>query len=551
MLKITDLTVSFSNVKALNNVSFSLKKGEVLGVVGESGSGKSLCSLAIMNLLPRTSKVEKGSVRFNETNLLTNREQQIRGKKIGMVFQEPMTSLNPVFTCGEQLVETILKNKEVSKKAAKKHCLLLFEKVKLPDPATVYNKYPHELSGGQKQRVMIAIAVSCEPQLLIADEPTTALDVTVQKEVLNLLMELQKETGMAMIFITHDLGLISNIAKRVMVMKKGSVVEEGSIESIFKNPQNSYTKALLACRPPLNKRYRKLPTIEDYLSSEKPQEELISDEKRKKLHDELYSQPPIMEVDNLVVSYVSERNWLGNIKRKHVAVDSVNFTLHKGESLGLIGESGCGKTTIGRALVNLLKSEKGTISYKGKNFYDQNEKEQQDYKKDVQIIFQDPFASLNPRKTIGRAIQEPMEVYKIGQDDSERKKRVFQMLTKVGLNSNDYYKYPHEFSGGQRQRISIARTLAVEPKIIICDESVSALDVSIQAQVLNLLNELKISFGLTYLFISHDLSVVKHFCDRMLVMNKKGKIEEEGEADFIYANPKTHYTKSLIEAIPK
>ena len=550
MLKIADLTVSFSNVKALNNVSFSLKKGEVLGVVGESGSGKSLCSLAIMNLLPKASKVQKGSVDFNEINLFTNTEQ-IRGKKIGMVFQEPMTSLNPVFTCGEQLVETILKNKEVSKKEAKEHCLLLFEKVKLPEPLTIYNKYPHELSGGQKQRVMIAIAISCEPQLLIADEPTTALDVTVQKEVLSLLMELQKETGMAMIFITHDLGLISNIATRVLVMKKGNIVEEGFVEDVFKKPQHAYTKALLACRPPLNKRYQRLPTIDDYLLSEEPKKELISNKKRKRLHDELYNQEPIMKVENLKVSYIVAKNWLGKIKDKHVAVNDVSFYLHKGESLGLIGESGCGKTTIGRALVNLIKSEQGTIQYKGKSFFDQNTEEQLDYKKDVQIIFQDPFASLNPRKTIGKAIQEPMEVYKIGKNDNERKESVLQLLIKVGLNPNDYYKYPHEFSGGQRQRISIARTLAVEPKIIICDESVSALDVSIQAQVLNLLNELKRSFGLTYLFISHDLSVVKHFCDRMLVMNKEGKIEEEGETDFIYANPKSLYTKSLIAAIPK
>ena len=502
-----------------------------------------------MNLLPSASTVEKGSIDFNEINLFDNPEG-VRGKKIGMIFQEPMTSLNPVFTCGQQLIETIIKNEAVSKKEAKERCLLLFEKVKLPDPSILYDKYPHELSGGQKQRVMIAIAVSCEPELLIADEPTTALDVTVQKEVLSLLMELQKETGMAMIFITHDLGLVSNIATRVLVMKKGCVVEEGSVESVFKDPQHAYTKALLACRPPLNKRHKRLPTIQDYLSSKKPQEELISNESRKSLHDEIYGQQALLKVEDLKVSYVGTRNWLGKVKDKHVAVNGVTFSLHKGESLGLIGESGCGKTTIGRALVNLIKGENGTIHYKGKDFFNQNKEEQLEYKKDVQIIFQDPFASLNPRKTVGKAIQEPMEVYKIGKDEDERKESTFELLKKVGLNINDYYKYPHEFSGGQRQRISIARTLAVQPKIIICDESVSALDVSIQAQVLNLLNELKESFSLTYLFISHDLSVVKHFCDRILVMNKEGKIEEEGEADFIYNNPKTLYTKSLIEAIP-
>ncbi|MFT6715591.1 MAG: peptide/nickel transport system ATP-binding protein [Saprospiraceae bacterium] len=550
MLKIINLNISFASKKAVSNVSFELKKGEVLGVVGESGSGKSLCSLAIMNLLPGAGSVDSGEIEFDGVDLL-NTQVGIRGKKIGMIFQEPMTSLNPVFTCGEQLVETMIKNDGLSKKKAIQRSLILLEKVKLPEPLLTFDKYPHELSGGQKQRVMIAIAISCQPQLLIADEPTTALDVTVQKEVLDLLVDLKKDTGMAMLFITHDLALVSNIATRVLVMKNGQVVERGKVKDIFEDPQHPYTKALLACRPPLNKRHTKLPTIETYLLTDNPKEDLISNKSRTKHHKELYSKQAILEVENLKVSYEGVRSWLGKVKEKHIAVNGVSFSLFRGESLGLIGESGCGKTTIGRSLVGLLKNEEGTISYLGKRFLEQSKEELAVYKKDIQIIFQDPFASLNPRKTIGGAIQEPMEVYKIGKDTRERQEKVFDLLHKVGLSKNDYNKYPHEFSGGQRQRISIARTLAVEPKIIICDESVSALDVSIQAQVLNLLNDLKKIFGLTYLFISHDLSVVKHFCDRMLVMNKDGKIEEEGEADHVYTNSKSTYTKSLIEAIPK
>ena len=549
MIDINDLSVSFGERFALKKISFSVQHNEVVGVVGESGSGKSLCSLAIMNLLPDAATVRSGTINFEEQDLLLT-HNQIRGKRIGMVFQEPMTSLNPVFTCGEQIVETIITNDGVTKKAAVKRALELLAKVRLPEPDVVYYKYPHELSGGQKQRIMIAIAISCKPDLLIADEPTTALDVTIQKEVLDLLKDIQEETGMSMLFITHDLGLVSNVASRVLVMKDGEIVEQGAVKKVFNEPSHAYTKALMSCRPPLDKRYKHLPTINDFLGGLDFQKETISPVARSKRQSDIYKEQPVLEVENLKVAYVAKKNWFGKVTKKHQAVDGVDFKLYKGESLGLIGESGCGKTTIGRALVRLIESEEGNILYEGQQVGKLKGDELLAYRKQVQIIFQDPFASLNPRKTIGTAIQEPLEVHQIG-DKGERKLKVQDLLNKVGLKSEDYYKYPHEFSGGQRQRISIARTLSMQPKIIICDESVSALDVSIQAQVLNLLNDLKRSFGLTYLFISHDLSVVKHFCDRMLVMNKKGKIEEEGESDELYNKPKSAYTKSLIEAIPK
>ncbi|MFT6745844.1 MAG: peptide/nickel transport system ATP-binding protein [Glaciecola sp.] len=550
MINVNELSISFGEEYALKNINFSVQKNEIVGVVGESGSGKSLCSLAIMSLLPDAAIVRGGTIDFEGQDLLLT-HKGVKGKKISMVFQEPMTSLNPVFTCGEQITETITTNEGVTKKVAVARTLELLEKVKLPEPSKTYFKYPHELSGGQKQRIMIAIAISCKPQLLIADEPTTALDVTIQKEVLDLLKDIQTETGMSMLFITHDLSLVSNLATRVLVMKNGEIVEQGKVEKVFNNPSHAYTKALMACRPPLNKRYLNLPTISDFLGGNDFQKETIEPATRRERHKEIYKQEPVFEVENLKVSYVAQKNWFGKVTKKHQAVDGVSFQLFEGESLGLIGESGCGKTTIGRALVRLLEKEDGKISYRGQQLSKLNTDELLAYRKQVQIIFQDPFASLNPRKTVGKAIQEPLEVHQIGKNSEDKKKIVLDLLNKVGLEQEDYYKYPHEFSGGQRQRISIARTLAVQPKIIICDESVSALDVSIQAQVLNLLNDLKRSFGLTYLFISHDLSVVKHFCDRMLVMNKSGKIEEEGESDQLYSNPQSTYTQSLIEAIPK
>ena len=550
MLEIKNLTVSFGENEALKEVSFMVKENETIGVVGESGSGKSLCSLAIMNLLPSAAKVVGGSIFFQGVNSMTT-YKGIRGRKIGMIFQEPMTSLNPVFTCGAQILETILSNENVTEKEAKKRTYELLEMVKLPDPKKIFHQYPHELSGGQKQRIMIAAAISCNPALLIADEPTTALDVTVQKEILSLLKDLQTRIGMSVLFITHDLPLVANIATRVLVMKDGKIVERGSVSKVFNEPSHPYTKALLSCKPLLNKRYKKLPTINDFGIDNKFYLEEESPVKRKQRQENIYKNKPILITKDLRVSFPIKKNWLGKVTKEHVAVNNINFQLYQGESLGLIGESGCGKTTIGRTIVNLIKPAQGRVLYQNQNIADFTKEAMFSFRKDVQIIFQDPFASLNPRKRVGEAIQEPIEVYEKERSSNEKKEQVFDLLAKVGLETNDYFKYPHEFSGGQRQRISIARTLAMKPKIIICDESVSALDVSVQAQILNLLNELKEAYHLTFLFISHDLSVVKHFCDRMIVMSKKGVIEEEGETDDLYSNPKSHYTKTLINSIPK
>ena len=550
MLEIKNLTVSFGENEALKEVSFMVKENETIGVVGESGSGKSLCSLAIMNLLPSAAKVVGGSIFFQGVNSMTT-YKGIRGRKIGMIFQEPMTSLNPVFTCGAQILETILSNENVTEKEAKKRTYELLEMVKLPNPKKIFHQYPHELSGGQKQRIMIAAAISCNPALLIADEPTTALDVTVQKEILSLLKDLQTRIGMSVLFITHDLPLVANIATRVLVMKDGKIVERGSVSKVFNEPSHPYTKALLSCKPLLNKRYKKLPTINDFGIDNKFYLEEESPVKRKQRQENIYKNKPILITKDLRVSFPIKKNWLGKVTKEHVAVNNINFQLYQGESLGLIGESGCGKTTIGRTIVNLIKPAQGRVLYQNQNIADFTKEAMFSFRKDVQIIFQDPFASLNPRKRVGEAIQEPIEVYEKERSSNEKKEQVFDLLAKVGLETNDYFKYPHEFSGGQRQRISIARTLAMKPKIIICDESVSALDVSVQAQILNLLNELKEAYHLTFLFISHDLSVVKHFCDRMIVMSKKGVIEEEGETDDLYSNPKSHYTKTLINSIPK
>ena len=568
----TDFHTEGTIVKAVNDVSFVLNKGETIGIVGESGSGKSVTSLSAMRLIPSPPGViSGGEIVFHKNNtavdLLRLSEDEMRsyrGNDIAMIFQEPMTSLNPVFTCGDQVMEAITLHQNLSMDEAKKLTIKLFEKVQLPDPQRIFSTYPHQISGGQKQRVMIAMAMSCEPSVLIADEPTTALDVTVQKTILELMQKLQKEQNMGIMFITHDLGVIAELADKVVVMYKGKIVEQGNVWDIFTNPKHPYTKGLLACRPPLDKRYKFLPTVSDFMQTDNDgkivdnnisvsdftKDLVVSSEDRKLKHDKIYSQEPILKITDLKTYFPIRNGFFGGITNYVKAVDNISFDVYKGETLGLVGESGCGKTTCGRTILRLEEPTSGKIIYKGKDVSTMNNEELRLFRKEVQIIFQDPYSSLNPRMTIGNAIMEPMQVHNILKDDNERKKRVEELLSKVSLDPTHFYRYPHEFSGGQRQRIGIARALAVNPKFIICDESVSALDVSVQAQVLNLLNNLKNEFSLTYIFISHDLSVVKYMSDRMVVM-QEGKIEEMGDSDKIYTNPETSYTKKLIDAIPE
>ena len=570
---VTEFHTEGTIVKAVNGVSFTLNKGETIGIVGESGSGKSVTSLSAMRLIPSPpGKISGGEIIFHEkdgtaTDLLAISEEEIRkfrGNDIAMIFQEPMTSLNPVFTCGDQVMEAIILHQKLNKKDAKALTIKLFEEVQLPTPERIFSTYPHQISGGQKQRVMIAMAMSCQPSVLIADEPTTALDVTVQKTILQLMQNLQKEHDMGIMFITHDLGVIAELADKVVVMYKGNIVEQGSVWDIFTNPKHPYTKGLLACRPPLDKRYTFLPTVSDFMKidengeiidngisvSEFTKDLAIPESERVAKHKKLYSQEPLMQIKNLKTYFPIRNGFFGGISDHVKAVDDVTFDVYPGETLGLVGESGCGKTTIGRTIIRLEEPTEGEMIYKGKDIAKMNTEELRIFRKDVQIIFQDPYSSLNPRMTIGNAIMEPMQVHGILENDEQRKKKVEELLTRVSLDPTHFYRYPHEFSGGQRQRIGIARALAVNPKFIICDESVSALDVSVQAQVLNLLNELKEEFGLTYIFISHDLSVVKYMSDSMVVM-QAGKIEEMGDADQIYNKPATKYTQKLIDAIPE
>lgn len=555
LLSVKELTVSFGNkkklIEVLHSISFNVFENEIVGIVGESGSGKSVTSLSIMGLLPKKQANLSGNLLFEEKELLKITEKEfrgIRGKEIAMIFQEPMSALNPSLKCGFQVSEILRLHLRMNASEAKKETLSLFEKVKLPRPAEIYNSYPHQISGGQMQRVMIAMAIACKPKLLIADEPTTALDVTVQKEILSLLRSIQQEKKMAMIFISHDLSLVSEIADRVVVMYKGDIVENATTEEIFKNPKAEYTKALLASRPSLNVRLAKLPTIASIADkSFKPRE--VKPAERAKRHKNIYTKKPILEISNLEKYYFSNVGLFGN-KEIVKAVDDISFTVFEGETLGLVGESGCGKSTLGRTILQLEKATGGSIKYREKELTKLSTSEIRSLRKEIQIIFQDPYSSLNPRLMIGQALIEPMEVHGLCKSTKERKERVLSLLERVGLNASYFYRYPHELSGGQRQRVGIARTIVVEPKLVICDESVSALDISVQAQVLNLLNELKNDFGFTYIFISHDLAVVKYMSDQLLVMNK-GKIEELGDADEIYENPQTNYSKKLIEAIPK
>ncbi|NQV14277.1 ABC transporter ATP-binding protein [bacterium] len=577
LTEIQELETVFSTdeglVKAVDKVTFSLEKGRTVGVVGESGSGKSVTSLSLMRLIPNPpGRIVGGRLMYHSrtkglvdlTQVPENEMREFRGNEIAMIFQEPMTSLNPVFTCGNQVMEALILHQKMSKAEARSRTLELFNEVELPRPEMIIDSYPHQLSGGQKQRVMIAMAMSCNPRILIADEPTTALDVTVQATILDLMRKLRDTHDMGIIFITHDLGVIAEIADHVVVMYQGKIVEQGSVWEIFSNPQHPYTKGLLACRPPLDHRLKLLPIISDFMEEneagemielKKSVDEAIHDliitpAETKKRHEILYSQTPILSIDNLKTYFPIREGLFSKVVDHVKAVDDVSFEVYPGETLGLVGESGCGKTTLGRTIIRLIEPSAGKITFHGKDITNIAGDELRDIRRRIQIIFQDPYSSLNPRITIGSAILEPMQVHNLHGDDEKRRKKVHEILEKVNLDSGHYNRYPHEFSGGQRQRICIARALAVQPEFIICDESVSALDVSVQAQVLNLLNQLRDEFGLTYIFISHDLSVVKFMSDRMVVMND-GKIEEMGDADKVYQDPQTDYTKRLIAAIPR
>ena len=562
LLAIQNLSVEFrseaGSTTALRDVSFTVNRNEVLALVGESGSGKSVTSLSILQLLAvPPAQYSHGAILFSpdgqtQTDLLRlspTALQDIRGHQIAMIFQEPMTSLNPVLTCGDQVMEALLRHKKLDREKARQQTLDWFEKVKLPNPAAIFKRYPHQLSGGQKQRVMIAMAMCCEPALLICDEPTTALDVTVQKTILQLIRELREQTGMGVIFITHDLGVVAEIADRALVMYRGTVVEENSITELFLHPQHRYTKALLACRPVNHPRGSRLPVVSDFMGETGDSFPPVH---KKQAEDPIPSKDPavLIAVDNLSVWFPAKRTLFGKPTEFIKAVNEVSFEVFSGETLGLVGESGCGKTTLGRSLLRLIEPTSGTIRYQDRDLTQASKEELLPLRKEIQIVFQDPYSSLNPRMTIGSAIAEPMKVHGIIHSTAERKDKVAELLTKVNLDPAHFNRYPHEFSGGQRQRIVIARALALHPSFIVCDESVSALDVSVQAQVLNLLNDLKKEFGFTVVFISHDLSVVRYISDRILVMNK-GRIEESGPADEVYFHPQSPYTRQLLSSIPK
>ena len=557
LLVIQDLSVAFRTegevVQATRNISLTVHRGEILALVGESGSGKSVTSLSILQLLPSPpAEYTSGSIQFQEgTNsidllrLSHNELRQIRGNRIAMIFQEPMTSLNPVMKCGPQVAEAILQHKKVSAAEARQQAIGWFRKVQLPDPEGLYHRYPHQLSGGQKQRVMIAMAMCCEPALLICDEPTTALDVTVQKAVLELIKDLQREQNMGVIFITHDLGVVAEIADRVAIMYKGEIVEQGDTRTIFQNARHPYTKALIACRPALHPKGERLPVVADFLQGpkESPSEQSITEPVP-------VTQNQLVEVRDLTVMFPTKTSLFGKTLTFTSAVDRVSFDINQGETLGLVGESGCGKTTLGRTLLRLVEPSSGQIRINGTDITTLSSQELKRFRKEVQLVFQDPYSSLNPRLTIGDALEEPMQVTGLLASRQERKKRVADLLDKVSLPSGAAHRYPHEFSGGQRQRIVIARALSLSPNFLVCDESVSALDVSVQAQVLNLLNDLKRELGLTLLFISHDLSVVRYMSNRIMVMHR-GKIVESGESEQVYNHPQSEYTQRLLAAIPR
>ena len=564
ILEIKNLKIDFRRDdewhEVVHGIDFDVYAGRTLGLVGESGSGKSVSSLSVMHLLnPKVSRIKADAMLLEGLDIKDFNEKQmaeVRGKRIAMIFQEPMTSLNPVYRCGYQVAEMIRQHEKVTRKAARDRVISLFRQVMLPRPEAIYDSYPHELSGGQKQRVMIAMAIACNPQILIADEPTTALDVTVQKEILKLLRKLQQETGMGMVFITHDLGVVAEIADDVAVMHNGEILEKGTVKEVLEHPQHPYTKGLLACRPPMKVRLKKLPIVKEFLDGQWEggkeqilQELQITPEERQQRLQQLYAQQPLLKVEHLQTWYPLKKGIFGRVYDHVKAVDDVNLEVYEGETLGLVGESGCGKTTLGRSILRLLEPTGGKVFFDGLEVTSLTPKALRDFRKQAQIVFQDPYSSLNPRIRIGEAIAEPLKVHGIETDRKKCRQIVGDLLEQVGLEAAHYDRYPHEFSGGQRQRICIARALAVNPRLVICDESVSALDVSVQAQVLNLLNRLKEERHLTYIFISHDLSVVRFMSDRVLVMYN-GKPVEYNDADDLFDHPQNDYTKKLISALP-
>ena len=571
ILEVKNLSVSFDGRTVVDNVSYALRRGRTLGIVGESGSGKSVSSLAIMGLLPKNATVsgrielrtengelrtESGERKSESVDLLLLDERQmqgLRGRRIAMIFQEPMTSLNPVQKCGAQVVEMLRLHEDVDYDEARRRTIELFKEVLLPRPEKIFDSYPFEISGGQKQRVMIAMALICKPDVIIADEPTTALDVTVQKTILELLRDLQRSRNIAVVFITHDLGVIAQIADDIAVMYHGQIVEQGDANDILHHPQHPYTQGLLACRPPMDSRPRHLPTVEEFMRAESGERKAESeDRKTESGKRETESGEPLLSVRNLDVTYTLEKNFFGKPLKQLKAVDGISFDVYRGETLGLVGESGCGKTTLGRAIMRLVDSSSGSITFDGRRLDTLSQREMRSLRPRIQIIFQDPYSSLNPRMTVGQTIAEPLKVHqRDGRlSQSEIREKVIDLMGRVGLDADWFDRYPHEFSGGQRQRICIARALILNPDLVICDESVSALDVSVQAQVLNLLNELKEQFGYTYIFISHDLSVVHFISDRIMVM-QSGRMVELGDADALFSHPAEAYTQTLLDAIPR
>lgn len=551
-------------VKAVDGISFDLAPGKILGIVGESGSGKSVTVHSLMGLLPQPpGRIEGGSAHFDGRDLIRCAPRElraIRGKRIAMIFQDPMTSLNPYLRISEQLIEPLLIHGLVEPEEALKKAIAMLEKVGIRDAAERIHSYPHEFSGGMRQRVMIAMALITDPEMLIADEPTTALDVTVQAQILRLLKELQADLGVSVIFITHDLGVIAELADRVVVMYRGHIVEQGDVLSIFDHPQHPYTKGLLACRPRLESTFKVLPTVSDYLDetevdgqvelSEKPDAAAHIESLQQVANREIDENDLLLEVSGLQVHFPERAGFFSAPKGVVKAVDGISFTVPRGSTLGLVGESGCGKTTTGRAILNLVAPTEGSVLFDGQEIAGFDAAAMLPLRKRMQIIFQDPYSSLNPRLTIEQALTEPMAVHGIGRHHAERRDRAAALLDEVGLNARFLRRYPHEFSGGQRQRICVGRALSLEPEFIVCDEAVSAMDVSVQAQVLNLLKELQLRRNLTYIFISHDLSVVKFMADTMAVM-EGGRIIEQGRAEDIYANPSEAYTRRLINAIPR